>query len=207
MAFRIKDLMINLAPSESEVRGCPGHQTYFKYCGDQVTHVDELCGVQCSKQTTHGEGDCGKETTHPIVGCGKETTHPIVGCGKETTHREGCDDLCTKETHPGPGCDDFCTKETHPEGCGKETTHPGDDPGHDCGYPPYTTRVDAGKAYDELAAIRAQLKAALAEIDEKIERVEETLKPSTIEEVEELEFKLKGALEELEQIKSDLKKK
>jgi hypothetical protein len=58
-----------------------------------------------------------------------------------------------------------------------------------------------------LAQMKAELQTALEQVDQEIASVEKGLTPSTVEEAEALESKLKDALNELGKIKSDLKKK
>ncbi len=71
----------------------------------------------------------------------------------------------------------------------------------------YTLGIDPGEALEELTAIKTQLQAALADVDEEIKELEDTLQPKTVEDVETLQTKLKEALEELDKIKSGLEKK
>jgi len=67
--------------------------------------------------------------------------------------------------------------------------------------------ADPVEALDDLNLLKAQLQAELAIIDNDIKQIEESLQPKTVEEVEDLQSKLKGALEELDTIKSNLEKK
>jgi prefoldin subunit 5 len=60
---------------------------------------------------------------------------------------------------------------------------------------------------DELNAIKAELQAELAAVDEEIQEIEDTLHPKTVDEVEQLQTKLQEALDELGKIKADLEKK
>jgi hypothetical protein len=66
---------------------------------------------------------------------------------------------------------------------------------------------DPAEVLEELIEIKAQLKAAIAEVDEEIVEIEEALRPKTAEEVEELKSKLKEALAELDTMKFDPEKK
>jgi hypothetical protein len=69
-----------------------------------------------------------------------------------------------------------------------------------------STACDPGEMLDELNAIKAQLQAELARVGDEIKQIEDTLKPKTIGEVEELQAKLHEALDELGKMKSDLEK-
>lgn len=59
---------------------------------------------------------------------------------------------------------------------------------------------------EDLAALKAQLQRALANIEEQEKALEERDRPQTLEQVEALEEKLKGALEELAARKAELGK-
>jgi hypothetical protein len=66
---------------------------------------------------------------------------------------------------------------------------------------------DPASASGQLAALKAQLQQALTEIENHEKAVNESLKPQTVAEVEELQGKLRDALVELDQRKSELEKK
>jgi hypothetical protein len=133
MAFKIKDLMINVAPSEGGAnQGCCTYKSTIAYAYE-----------------------CPARFTKVFCSCGGRKTNP----GWDTCH------------------------------------------GHHTQQPP-----DPGEVLEELGALKAQLQAALAEVDADIQEIEETLRPKTVEEVEDLQTKLKGALEELDKIKADLTK-
>ncbi len=65
---------------------------------------------------------------------------------------------------------------------------------------------DPGEMLDELHAIKEQLHAELATVGDEIKQIEDTLKPKTVAEVEELQTKLHEALDELGKMKADLEK-
>jgi hypothetical protein len=156
MAFKIRDLMINIAAPESGG-------------GD----------VQCTKKSPKCEagpppkGGCAELRTNVIVCVGR---HSDVGlCIGGRTRIGGC-----LETKTDLDC------------CTKKSPAPVPDP---------------IEALEDLNLLKAQLQAELAEVDEDIKQIEDTLQPKTVAEVDELQSKLKGALEELDKLKSDLAKK
>lgn len=55
--------------------------------------------------------------------------------------------------------------------------------------------------------MKEQLKKALAQVEAKEQAVAESLKPQTVEQVDELERKMKDALQELQQRREELKRK
>jgi hypothetical protein len=153
MAFKIRDLMVNIAAAaEPENLGvCAGLYSLF------------LCGHHSPVAACTGHHS-------PILTC---TGHrsPIMGC---TGKRSPAFGTCTTKKSPMMG---------------------------------YTPGIDPGEALEELTAIKTQLQAALADVDEEIKELEDTLQPKTVEDVETLQTKLKEALEELDKIKSGLDKK
>jgi len=66
--------------------------------------------------------------------------------------------------------------------------------------------AEAGGAQN-LAALKQQLQHALAQVEEQERAQAGSHMPQTLEEAEDLEARLRGALEELQQHKNDLKKK
>ena len=140
---------------------------------------------------------CGHHS--PVMAC---TGHrsPVMDC---TGHRSPIMD-CTGHRSPIMGCTGHrspimgCTGRRSPIGaCAtKRSAALG-----------YTLGIDPGEALEELTAIKTQLQAALADVDEEIRELEDSLQPKTVEDVESLQTKLKEALEELDKIKSDLGKK
>jgi uncharacterized protein YdcH (DUF465 family) len=167
MAFRIKDLMINIAPSrkddaEEPDGDCTGKRTDIAPCEDERS---------CSGARTDDGGCTGKRTDVPPT-CDNERTH-IDDCTGRRTNA-----ICIS-FHSCAG------RRTNPEGWGN----------------------DPEETLDELKAIKAELLVELAKVNDEIKEVEAGQHPKTLEEVENLEGKLKDALEELNRIKSDLQKK
>lgn len=160
MAFKIRDLMVNIAAAADpeDLGVCAGLYSLF------------LCGHHS-----------------PIMGC---TGHhsPILTC---TGHHSPIL-TCTGRRSPIMGC----TGKRSPAAGGCATKRSAV-----LGY------TDSVEAIEELNAIKAQLQAALADVDEEIKEIEDTLQPKTVEDVETLQTKLKEALEELDKVKSDLEKK
>jgi hypothetical protein len=66
---------------------------------------------------------------------------------------------------------------------------------------------DPASSAEQLAILKAQLKQALVDIENREKALEETLEPQTAAQIEELEGKLEEALTELRRRKSELKKK
>jgi ABC-type Zn uptake system ZnuABC Zn-binding protein ZnuA len=60
---------------------------------------------------------------------------------------------------------------------------------------------------EQLAALKQQLKQALAEVEKQEQAVNEALRPHTVAEVDELQQKFQGALEELKGLRTELSKK
>jgi hypothetical protein len=60
---------------------------------------------------------------------------------------------------------------------------------------------------EQLAILKAELKAALEEVEREEAALEQAMKPSTEGEIEELEAKLREGLAELERLKAELKRK
>lgn len=164
MAFKIKDLMINVASSaphegagEAAFRGCVG---------------------RCNTLQSGAYACTLSFFTTPWT-----ITFPTITCT-----------CTTKSGIPFPTITCTCTTKTGrwfegPFGC--MVTAPD---------PPEET-------LDNLATLKAELQAALAEVDEQMKTIEKGLQPSSVEEVETLESKLKDALKELDRMKSELKKK
>jgi hypothetical protein len=66
---------------------------------------------------------------------------------------------------------------------------------------------DPAWASQQLAALKAQLQQAIAQIENQENVVNESLKPQTVEQVEDLQGKLRDALAELDKRKSELGKR
>jgi hypothetical protein len=170
MPFKIKDLMINIVPSES------GEGT-----GECVT----------GKKTNHEGGCTGKRTD---MGCtGKRTDADCTGKRTDVAMCVGGRtdiELCIGGNSYGargaaPACA-RCTLKSHQI---------------------FSFKCDPSEMLEELNAIKAELQAELAVVDEEIQEVEGSLHPKTVDEVEQLQTKLQEALDELGKIKADLEKK
>jgi hypothetical protein len=66
---------------------------------------------------------------------------------------------------------------------------------------------DPGEYSQQLAALKLQLQNAVAEIEQQQAVVDESLKPQTVEQVEELQMKMRAAIDELDRRKAELNKK
>lgn len=177
MAFKIRDLMINVASSEpregageAAPAGCVGRcntlQTGKLVCGRWITYLTIDTPYTC--KCTHRSG-------HYPCAC----THQTGPCA--CTHQTGYGETPGwPNPYPPCGC-------THPSGRW------------------YTPA--AQETLESLTEVKAELQLALAEVDEQIKCIEQGLQPKTLEEVEGLETKLKEALGELDRIKSELKNK
>ncbi len=160
MAFRVKDLMINIASGEGANPGLPG--------GGFLSRFPCHCGCTYGYTTGCGPTITGPQTQQflltywsPFFCTMSHTTFTLTPIFTTPT-------LCPTATVIGP-----------------VTIGPGGDPG----------------PFGDLATMKAQLQQALVEID----RQEQSAGPQTVAEVEELQGKLRDALNELEQRKSDLR--
>jgi hypothetical protein len=192
MAFKIKDLMINIAGKRTP-EGCTGRQTQLQECTGHRTQPEECTGHRTQPQ------DCTGHRTQPQDCTGHRTELP--DCTGRQTHVAICIGgrseigVCVGGlTYGGGGCAGRLTL-GECANCTKKTTIRELSPV--CG---------PGEMLDELNAIKAQLQAELAEVDDEIKQVEDTLKPKTVAEVEELQTKLHEALDELGKMKADLEK-
>jgi hypothetical protein len=78
-----------------------------------------------------------------------------------------------------------------------------------CGPVTVTVDTDPGDPVESigtLAALKAQLKQQLATIEEQEKSFGESLKPQTVAEVDDLQAKLQGAMEELKTRRAELEK-
>jgi hypothetical protein len=168
MAFKIKDLMINIAPSEANIAGCKERS------GCTATGVCDA--VSACRASTY-------PTPCDAVSACRASTRTICDwhSGCRATTRTICDanSECRASTYPSPEVP--CTA---------------------------STREPGGEGLlAELLAIKAELNAALATVDKRIAELEETMKPHTLAEIEELQTRLKEALEELDKRKEEFDKK
>lgn len=72
--------------------------------------------------------------------------------------------------------------------------------------PTASAPAESALSLEGLAALKQQLQQALAQVEEQERALEASYLPQTLAEAEELEARLRGALEELQQHKEDLKK-
>jgi hypothetical protein len=72
---------------------------------------------------------------------------------------------------------------------------------------PVPSGGDPWISLEELAALKAQLRQALLQVESQEKSLEEKSRPQTVAQIEELEEKIREALGELERRKSDLKGK
>ncbi len=188
MAFRIKDLMINIAPGAGAGLG-PTLTRGPWCCHGETMGLGwiEACGV--SAAMAHTKITCTYTPggrTHPTVTmCTTTCTYSPVEmqgafCGASCTFTPG--------THPTiTGCTFSCAMSTGPMGVPMESGDP--------------------IAYaEQLSALKVQLGAALAEIERQEKAVNESMEPQTLEDVEMLQGKLREAMAELEERKRKLQR-
>lgn len=194
MAFRVKDLMINVLPGEGEGQG--GFLSRFPcHCGCTWGYT-QGCGP-----TTGGTPQTFMMMTCPTatLGCTDGVSHPIPtrcavshGCPPVTMW---CMPGVSPTGHPPTtvffGLSPFCCMPWSTI-AGPVAVQPGGDP---------------AALVEQLAAMKAQLREAIAQIENQEKVVSELAQPQSIAEIEELQSKLKEALDELEHRKSELKKK
>jgi len=174
MPFKIKDLMINVVPSES------GEGTGECVTGKKTNNEDGCTGkrtdVGCTGKRTD-VGCTGKRTDVAICVGGRTEIELCVGGNSYGGGRPG--------QGPVPACA-RCTVKSHQI---------------------FSFKCDPEEVLEELIAIKAELQAELAAVDEEIKEVEDSLHPQTVGEVEKLQTKLQEALDELGQMKTALEKK
>lgn len=193
MAFRIKDLMINILPGEGEGQGgflsrfpchCGCTYGYTQGCGPTIGGGGTQTLMMMCPQTTMG---CTHWASPPRC-------QPVtIGCPPATME---CTPWVSVTGHPTPtlfiiGFSPLC--------CMPWSTVAGP-----VGVPP---GGDPAAMVEQLAAMKAQLREAIAQIENQEKVVDELAQPQSIAEIEELQAKLKDALNELEHRKSELKKK
>ncbi|MBV9264099.1 MAG: efflux RND transporter periplasmic adaptor subunit [Candidatus Eremiobacteraeota bacterium] len=177
MAFRVKDLMISVIPAKGKQQDDPG-------CG--IGGETMFCGFYSPGGHTH-------PTTY-MFGCGMMT----LVCGFGSIRPPWGTDC-----HPGsiPPPTRFCD-------CPPRSIQPP----HSCfccncrTSPVSFAPGDPATGAEQLAALRAQLEKAIAEIEAQEKLLAEQSQPQTVEEIEQLQAKLKEADAELEKRKAQLKK-
>jgi hypothetical protein len=204
MAFKIKDLMINIAPSEPGngiencVAGkksdpgaalgkegatlfCPGRRT------DVVCNNRQTAAVGCTGHRTD-DGDCPGHRTDG-GNCPGRRTDVVVCVGGDTEIA-----VCVG-AHTAVGCAGRWTAGPCAR-CTQKSPRGGLSPA-----------CDPSEMLEELNVIKAQLQAEMTAVDDEIREIEDALQPKTVAEVDELQTKLQEALDELGKIKADLAKK
>jgi hypothetical protein len=183
MAFRVKDLMINIAPGEG---GAPGGVLSRFPCNCGCTY-----GYTVGCPNTGGGG--GNPHQFMIPGGGILSRFPC-NCGCTYGYTVGCG-----ETLGGGGGNphqlmmDWCPPLTIL--CTWTT----------CLIVPIGG--DPALAAEQLAALKSQLQQALTDIENQEKIVNDSLQPQTVAQVEELQTKLRSALADLDRRKSELEKK
>src|SRR5205807_10658985 len=108
---------------------------------------------------------------------------------------------CVGCTHCSNGCTVCSNDCTICSGC----THP------TCNHPTcgltLQTPQSAASTPETLAALKAQLQQAIADIEQQEQSMAESMQPQTIAEVNDLEAKLQGSLEELKKRRAELEQK
>ena len=179
MAFKVKDLMINVLPAAGEALPCVQGTvvcvqilcTHVSVCGactnrSVCTYCTVVMSCGCSIVSCRFVS-CGCTHCTVILSCGCS----IGSCGCSAV--SPCTPLASLITAPGPGV-------------------PGPSP---------------ESSFETLTALKAQLKQQLAEIESQQKAVEESLRPQTVAEVDELQSKLEAAIEELKARRTELTKK
>ncbi len=234
MAFRIKDLMISevgASGGPESVKGrpvnCPPNSSTTRAC--QRHH---LLGVAAALYTTP---NCavGCETATPVTcvtatATGVATATPVACVTATTTTlycavvtpflgAPGCRTATpvtvitltpiTCVTATATGCATAtpvtCIGFTVPVGLCAVPSLPGGT-GEAC---QGQSGEDAAAALQQLAELKAQLKEAIAQIDREEDALESSQKPQTVDEAESLQQKLRDAVDELENLKNELREK
>jgi hypothetical protein len=179
--FRVRDLMINLLPEGGQLQFCR-----------QVTLLD------CVFNTERVVG-CAFTICPSVTRCVQVTLLAAPDCDAGTS----CDACATKGTvttggcKPGTGglvadCDACVTKGTVTTGgCGPGTG---------------AFVADTGQYLQDLAILKAELKATLSQVEVQERAFGESLRPQTLDEVQQLEEKLTGALEELRARRTEIER-
>lgn len=197
MAFRIKDLMISEVGASRG--GCTKETavTCIKETATgcvTVTSTTRQCGgtpVLCVKQTaTTGYGGVGCETATPVT-CVTATATGVIAT--PVTWVIATLTICrtaTPVTTIGYTMTmGLCAIPSIP---GTAAAEPAGDP---------------ATALEQLAELKAQLKEAIAQIEREEAALESCEKPKTADEVESLQQKLRDAVDELENLKKELREK
>lgn len=180
MPFKIKDLMVNVLPSDPQ---------------DQLacTPTTDVCATASDGPFCGYTAHCGPVSDPPLTfhwctyvtwyGCGGASDGPRLAirreyCGQASDPHVGCG-LCTYGVSATP---DICFTASHDW------------------RPPATSLV-------ALAALKDQLKKQLAEVEKQETAVEDSLRPQTVEDVDMLMKKFDEAILELKARRAELVKK
>ena len=128
--------------------------------------------------------DCANDT-QPVLDCAISLCRPISRCLQVTILAGGCD--------AGTSCDACQTVGT--------VTTGGCKPGTGGKFV-----ADVAQYTRDLAVLKAELKATLSQVEAQERAFGDTLRPQTLDEVEELEQQLKGALEELRERRTEIER-
>ena len=202
MAFKVKDLMINVLPCGVGCSlSCDGHPTCVG-CSAVGAVPALLCTAACSGACSH---PCTAVCTHACTAaCTQACTFACTGACTQA-----CTQACTYAcTHPCTNaCTGLCTFECTQctctfcsQGCTACT-------GITCH--PISILPQAGVGAPEsslaaLSALKEQLKQQLAAVEKQEKATEESLRPQTVAEVDDLLKKLGEAVEELKSRRAEL---
>jgi hypothetical protein len=129
--------------------------------------------------------DCANNT-EMVIDCGISICRTISRCAQVTL-------LAACDADGGSSCDACVTKGTVTTGGCKPGT------GGKIG-------ADMGQYLDDLAVLKAELTATLSRVEARERVVKESLRPQSLDEVQQLEEKLTGALEELRERRTEIER-
>jgi hypothetical protein len=192
MAFKVKDLMINVLPD----------------VGAQRLHCPDNTIIPCLANSVCVRGSCGCTVLSPQTCFGYSRPSCIVNSVIPCTET-----LPTTCFYGSCGCTVLSPQTCLWGSCGINSgiTCGGftiNCVGSACGGSETPVFQGGGEVGPEtLAALKEQLRQALAQVEAQERAVEESLRPQSVAEVEQLEQKMKAALEELRVRKEELQKK
>lgn len=174
MAFKLKDLMINLIPP-SAGKGrpdCAPASGAGQFCGTASAGAG-FCGTASA-----GAGFCGTASAGAAGFCGTASAGAPAGfCGTASAGAAG-----------------FCgTASAGAQFCGTASAG--------------VAAGDPRAALEGLVLLKQQLLHALAQVEAQERELEDACRPQSLEEAEMLERHLRGALEELQEHKRNLREK
>ena len=172
MAFKLKDLMINVVPPGA-AQGRPG-------CAP-ASGAAQFCGTA----SAGAAGFCGTASAGAAGFCGTASAGAAGFCG---TASAGAAGFCGTASAPAAFCG---TASAGAQFCGTASAG--------------VAAGDPRAVLEGLMLLKQQLLHALAQVEEQEKALEAACRPQSLEEAEELERHLRGALEELEQHKVSLR--